>query len=317
MGSHLDGCRKSCKRGRFGVVDKADPLMAGHQLHAMRQWLEAAQAGLNLLRGQAAGVERRADGGGSRPEDGVVEPGVGAIVNELVAGGGVADVSWSVVPVAADTTEGGDGDGGGDIPAGLRQRGRQQGQITRLLLCKESVFGGGIGHHRPVTVEVVGLDIEQHRDFGMESRSLLQLEGAGFHHRPGAGGVVEDGRRERQAVVAGGNRRLAGQRQGVGCQTHGRRLALAAADSEDAPRPEIEAEIELGHEGDGARPAGLQPGMVNGKGGADDRQRIGRGGECRSRSVEFDAECIELRPQWRQALFRSRIEQGHAVAAQA
>ena len=68
----------------------------------------------------------------------------------------------------------------------------------RGLVLEDARLGGGIVLEGVVAVEVIGRDIQHHRDLGVEGLDGLQLKAADLEHNPGVvgGGLDEaDGRR--------------------------------------------------------------------------------------------------------------------------
>jgi hypothetical protein len=196
----LEGGERAGRRlgvGRLGVVDDADAAPGRHGLGAVRQAGEGGEAGLDRLRGEA---ERARHGVG----------GAGVLV-VVAARQGEHRAQVERRDLAAAAPFGEKAAAGGDRPAGGQLGGHRDGddrlagagllahdvgeeaalglvdadhRSLGAALGEEPALGGEIAADAAVAVEVVGREVEEDRDVGLERAGELGLVGGELeHHR--------------------------------------------------------------------------------------------------------------------------------------
>ena len=142
----------------------------------------------------------------------------------------------------------------GELDAPTRSRNgpeppRHDGIVARDLGLEDPQLRAGIGLERAVAVEVIRLEIEQHRDAAVERADVLELERRELADDPRIGGRVTDEAREWAADVAGDLGRHPGGVEHGAEQRGRRRLAVRPGDADDRVREQAGPELDLGDDG--------------------------------------------------------------------
>ena len=149
----------------------------------------------------------------------------------------------------------------------------------------------GVVFKAAVAVEVVGRDVEDDGDGGVELLSRFELEAGDFEDGPGGvGGFVDEGDDGHADVAAdeGGN---AGLLQDFAEQRGGGGLAVGAGDGEDLALEEAGGEFEFADDG-AAEAFGLHEfGRVERDAGADDDEVLAAEGE-QAVAAGFDVDAL-------------------------
>ncbi len=161
-----------------------------------------------------------------------------------------------------------------------RKAGRDRGAAPVEGVEEKAVAGAAVLHDPllvpvvildvAVPVEMIGRQIENARDLGMEVRDGLELEARDLEHEEIAGAEIADDRAERQTNVSADDRPPSGGSQDLADHRDGRRLAVRARDGDEARLGEPAAELELARERHAAPRRLEQKRMIDRDAGADD-----------------------------------------------
>ena len=122
--------------------------------------------------------------------------------------------------------------------------------VARGLVLEDAQLRVGIGLERAVAVEMIRLEIEQHRDAAVERADVLELERRELADDPRVVGHVADETREWAADVAGDLGWHPGSVEHGAEQRGRRRLAVRPGDADDRVREQAGSELDLGDDGD-------------------------------------------------------------------
>ena len=148
-----------------------------------------------------------------------------------------------------------------------------------VLLGEDALLGERVVFEGAVAVEVVGRDVEDDGDVGMELFSGFELEAGDFEDRPGVVGRFVDEGDDGHANVAADQRGNAGLLEDFAEQRGGGGFAVGAGDGEDFALEEAGGEFEFADDG-AAEVSGLhQFGSVERDAGADDDEVLAAEGE--------------------------------------
>jgi hypothetical protein len=105
---------------------------------------------------------------------------------------------------------------------------------------------------RAVAVEMIGLEVEEDADHGIEGFDVLELKRRELTDDPRGGVDCADERRQRAAHVARDLDRAIGRAKDLAEQLAGRRLAVRPGYAEDGVREELRAQLDLAPDGNTA-----------------------------------------------------------------
>ena len=177
------------------------------------------------------------------------------------------------------------GSGGADIV------GVENAVVVLVLRCKDALFGEGVVFEGAVAVEVVGRDVEDDGDGGVELLSGFKLEAGDFEDGPGGVGAFVDEGDDGDADVAADEGGEAGLLEDFAEQRRGGGFAVGAGDGEDFAFEEAGGEFEFADDGQ-AEVAGLRKlGRVEWDAGADDDEVLAAEGE-QAVAAGFDVDAL-------------------------
>ena len=274
--------RRGVGIGRLAVVDVDDVADGRDALLAMRQAGIGRQAGDDLL-------ARHAEPAAGRP-------GAGGVLRVVVARQGRHVGEIDRVAVGIDQHAGAVRDAAGDRGLELHRHGRDaaldqlgidgarrlvvdadHGAVADLLAGEDVLLGGDIARQIAMAIDMVGRDVEPHRDMGVEGLQQFELVGRQLQHVEAA--LAQRRQVERAAAdIAADLAAHAGLGEDMADQRRRRRLAVGAGDG-DEPRLVLGARQQLDVADDrlagGARRGGH--GMRLGKGAGNARADDQRG----------------------------------------
>ena len=85
--------------------------------------------------------------------------------------------------------------------------------LTRVLALKKPALGRDVPRHASVTVEVVGAQIEQHRNIGSQRRSEIDLVGGQLNHVSAVAGQLREVKNRYSDIAANSDRNAARLKQ--------------------------------------------------------------------------------------------------------
>ena len=137
---------------------------------------------------------------------------------------------------------------GADLPA-VAVVDADDGDAVGVAAIEDPALGGDVTIHGAVTVDVVGRDVDQHRDVEHVREDELELIGGEFEDI-GARGAERIERQHRRPEIAADRRLLAGGFEDVADQRRDRGLAVGAGDADEpgaglGPRHELDVADDL------------------------------------------------------------------------
>ena len=175
--------------------------------------------------------------------------------------------------------------GGADIV------GVENAEVVLVLLGEDALLGESVVLEGAVAIEVVGRDVEDDGDCGMELLGGFELEAGDFEDGPGVVGAVVDQRDDRDADVAADQRGQAGLLQDFADQRGGGGLAVGAGDGEDLALEEARGQFEFADDGPAEVAHLHQFGRVERHAGADDDEVLAAKGE-QAVTAGFDVDAL-------------------------
>ena len=130
-------------------------------------------------------------------------------------------------------------------PGTAAEAARHDGDVVGPLPLEGPELGSRVGLERPVPVEVVGLEVRQHRDARAERLDVLELERGELAHDPRVRRRRPDEGRQRPPDVARDLRRDAGGVENRAEQRRGRRLPVRPRHADERVREQSHAELDL------------------------------------------------------------------------
>ena len=137
----------------------------------------------------------------------------------------------------------GGGGGGADVV------GVQHHEVVRVLRGKDALLGQRVVLESAVAVEVVGRDVEDDGDVGMELLRAFELKAGNLEHRPGLVGALVDEGHDRHADVAADQGGNAGLFQDFAEQRGGGGFAVGAGDGEDLAFEKARGQFQFADDG--------------------------------------------------------------------
>src|SRR5208337_4178451 len=110
---------------------------------------------------------------------------------------------------------------------------------------KNPLLGADVILKAAVAIQVVGRDVEDDGDRGMELNRAFELEAGDFKNRPGFVGAGIDERNNRDADVAANQRGDAGRLKNLAQQGGGGGLAVGAGDGQGLALEEAGSQFQL------------------------------------------------------------------------
>ena len=145
----------------------------------------------------------------------------------------------------------------------------QDCEIFRLLVLKDARLGVGVGLERAVAVEVIGRDVEHHRNSRTKRLDRLQLETRYLEHHDGVGLRLLDQGNCRRADIAADRSREAARRDNFTRQSRGRCLSVRPGDSDDVLGQKLGCQLNLTDHGLAHRAGLHQRRRIHRNAGAD------------------------------------------------
>ena len=149
-----------------------------------------------------------------------------------------------------------------DPPGGARDRAEPawyDGHVVVGLMCEHAQLRGRVRVERAMPVDVVGLQVEQHRDARSQCLHVLELERRQLADDPGVGLDGADERGERMTDVARHRSRPARCVEDRAEQRGRRRLSVRSGDADQRVGQQPGAELDLRDDADAARLARRLP----------------------------------------------------------
>ena len=121
--------------------------------------------------------------------------------------------------------------------------------IALVLRREDALLGQRVVLECAVAIEVVGSDVENDGDGGMELLRGFELEAGDFKHRPCAVGALFGKRNDGDADVAADERRKSGPLEDFAEERGGGRLAIGAGDGENLAFEKAGGELQFADDG--------------------------------------------------------------------
>ena len=150
--------------------------------------------------------------------------------------------------------------------------GVQHDPVSRRLVGENARFGVGVLRDVGVAIEVVGREVQQHRDPRLEGVDAFQLKAARFNHVDCVLGRFVDLSAEGTADVAADEDVMAAGFEHSAGQRRRGRLALGPGDRDDAAAQPARRELELANHGDPGPARGVERRLLRGTRRAEDDQ---------------------------------------------
>ncbi len=144
--------------------------------------------------------------------------------------------------------------------------------ILRRLVLEDPRLGQHVGVEAVVAVEMVGRDVEDDGDFGMEALDALELEAGDLQHVVGVRGRIRNQRDGGRADVAAHQHLVSAHADDFAGQRRGGGLAVGAGDGEDVSLEKPRRQLDFADDGNALRARLLQLRHVAGHARADHDQ---------------------------------------------
>ena len=121
----------------------------------------------------------------------------------------------------------------------------QHREVACVLRGKDALLGQRVVLKGAVPVEMIGRDVQDHRDLRMELFRAFELEAGNLQHRPRAFAALIDEAHHRHADVAGDQRRQTRLLQDFAGQRRRRGFAVGAGDGQDLAFQKARGQFQL------------------------------------------------------------------------
>jgi hypothetical protein len=149
---------------------------------------------------------------------------------------------------------------------------RDDGHVGFGLVLEDAQLGFAVGVVRAVTVEMIGLEVQQDRNAWAQPMDVLELEARQLAHNPGVPVECAVEARQRTADVARDRDRPAVGTEHRAEQLARRRLAVRAGDADERVPQQAKAELDLAPDRDSTDPCSRHQGRCPGHARALDQQ---------------------------------------------